>query len=303
MRYRENIVDEVASRNKADNLRNFLDDIPIYVIDFEGSGKNKYYLSARSAGKDFFDRDMTNASRSDSWVARNCLAGALGYDVDESGDINLRDEAYGHKWDVTFPESLPDELIEAYGVRKPNVAVGPEQILSSLEFSEAFSSYVMDKFEDYDIASATEAGHDIVLPVKYQEVWEKDDNYNAKEKNSKLVEKVPYFDLQSVLLSLGFEKNNHGTYTHLGDVDGDIKVLNAIRYAKALYDNKVEVSPDSDEIFANIAKANKYINDKYDWHNAKVRVKTERVYGRRLNGDPAHVKVSKYSIRRENRKR
>lgn len=302
MRYHESMADEVASKNKADSFRGFLDDIPIYVMNFEGSGKNKYYTSAREAGKDFFDRDMTNASRSDSWVARNCLAGALGYDVDESGDINLRDEAYGHKWEVTFPESLPGEIIEAYKARKPNALTDQQDILQNQNFANAFSTYVQENIEAFDFATA--AGQSILLPVKYQEVWEKGENYVAREKNSKKVEEVPYLDLQSALISLGFEKNKKlGAYVHDGDIDGDEKVLNAVRYAKALYDNKVEFVPDQKEIFADLNKANKYIDKKYDWYFAKVKVKTENFWGKRLDDDPAYVKITKYSSRRESRKR
>lgn len=301
MRYHESIADEVASKNKADSFRGFLDDIPIYVMNFEGSGKNKYYTSAREAGKDFFDRDMTNASRSDSWVARNCLAGALKYDIDEHGDLSLRDKAYGHEWEVTFPESLPSDLIKAYALRNQDAVISQKDILQKPEFSEAFSSYVMDNFEEYDIATA--AGQDIILPVKYQEVWEKGKDYNAKDKNSSLVEKVPYLSLREVLLSLGFERNNLGTYTHVGDIDGDEKVLSAVRYAKALYDNKVKFVPDSDEIYANIEAANQFIAGKYDWHKATIRIKTERAWGKRFKDDPSHVKITKYSVKQESRKR
>lgn len=307
----ETLTKDEKANIKVDFLADYVDDFPIYLINFKDSGKNIYYRDAREAGTDMFNKEFSKAAKNSKWIARNCLAPALGFDVNESSEVSGRITGYGYYWDATFPEDLPEEIKNAYVSHKrrfdPSFSIELNEVLNDSSYAEAFSNFVRSNFEKYDIA--TVGNNDIELPIEYREVWEKPENYKIDPKtrlgNSQLIDKVAYFDIRKVLSKLGFEKDKKlRVFVHDGHIeDGQESTWKAIRYAKALYETKAEILSNNEEICSSVEEMCRISDKKYDPFE-KRKYKADDVggiYRRKFDDDPKYIELRRYSSVRENK--
>ena len=311
-----NTSPETLTKSEKDNIKvdflvDYVDDFPIYLIDYKNSGRNLYYRDAREAGTDMYNKDISKAAKDNKRIARNCLAPAIGFDSNDSSVVTGRITGYGYYWDVTFPEDLPEEIKSTYVSKKrrfdPSFSIELNEVLEDASYADAFSAFIRENFESYDTAAVGKL--DIELPISYREVWEKPKDYKFEgyKGNSQLIDKIPYLDLREALSKLGFERNKKfRVYTHDGHIeDGKEQTWKAVRFAKALYETKAKITTYSEDVYASIEDASRAIDAKYD-PDEKMKYRADDVGGvyRRVGKDePEFIKLRRYSPTRESKKK
>lgn len=282
-----------------DTLSPYLKDIPIHIL-LDIKGNIATFDNATQAGKFLFEKGDTEATKFGSRVARNCLAAALGFDVNESGEVSDRYTGYNYEWDITYPNELPENLKDAYKENHLSVPVETLNILKDQDYANSFSDFILNNFDEKDLTNVTiqETNTEIVYPVSHYEVYQRteDNPFIVKDRSGKiqnLVENI-YF----LKKAKGDKYNPENTIISKSDVT-NIATQQAYifceTFAEALRKDLIHVQAlgftGDDIIYTDAFEAKRYFKQTYNPEDDKIRYSVKALKGINNKLDAQGVKV------------
>lgn len=225
---------------KIDSLKEYLSSVP---INCKIGDKTVYFIDAKTAGRYMQDEGYTNAAEYSDRVARNCLAPALGYDVDDSGKITMRSTGYEHIWDVTKPEDLDDELKAAYKKMHKESLTETSQILNSEKMADSFSSAVSERCKEGQLVWCHADGHNalFIMPVRRLETRRRSEKSPLAIDSEKMQDVYMLANLRTIRDSLELSYDSNGLASFTEDE------VAAARFADALCSKGIAIVNDEED--------------------------------------------------------
>lgn len=225
---------------KIDSLREYLRSVP---INCKIGDKTVYFIDAETAGRYMQDEGYTKAAEYSARVARNCLAPALGYDVDDSGKITMRNTGYECIWDVTEPENLDDELKAAYKKAHKESLTEVSQILDSKKMADSFTLAMSERYDESQLVWCHASGHNALftMPVRRFEIRRRSEKSPLAIDSEKVRDVYMLASLRTIrdTLKLSYYSNGLADFTE--------EEVAAARFAAALCSKDTTVLNDDED--------------------------------------------------------